>query len=324
MSKEAFHDNLLAKRNSPLYGALSKYQHVVRLSSGDAKGLLNGKVVVMPKIDGANMTVAWVKDKGHVIASHNGAKSIGGNPPNGFRRAIQYALNHPGLMELSKQYILRGEWLVKHTILYPPEVMKHFYVFDVQRYDTGEYIPVQEYIPLLEKYNIKYVPVLAELENPSSEELTKFVPGPSVFKELNNQKEGIVIKRYDFVNKYGRTQWGKIVNADFQKKNKIAFNRPGKGAEAELAFAATCVTQELVLKTIEKIKTENNGQIDIKFMGQIIGRTYYDIFHEELWDFIKKRKVGEFNFRKAQGFCTDAIRDIALAYFNNTLMETDK
>jgi len=318
--EDLFNEDLF---NSSLYKTLTKYQHVARLSTDDTEGLLNGEIIVMPKIDGANMTIAWTEEDGHIIASRNSVKSVGGKPAVGFRGAVQYMLNHPGLMELSKQFIIRGEWLVKHTILYPSEIMNNFYVFDIQRYKDNSYVHPDEYIPLLIKHDIKYIPVLTRLTNPTPEELTKLVKGPSEFQELSGQKEGIVIKRYDFVNRYGRTQWGKIVDKDFRQKNKIAFNAPGKNVEIEVAFAATYVTQNLVLKTIEKIKTENDGEVNIKMMGQIIDRVWYDLFHEELWTFVKKRRVAEFNFRKARSICNDAIRDIALAYFNKTLMMDD-
>lgn len=320
MTNEDFQENLAAQGEKVLFQKITKYQHVERLNTSNTNGLLEGDVIVMPKIDGANMTVAWHEEKGHVICSRNGAKSVGGNPSTGFRGAIEYVLNRPGLLELSKQFILRGEWLVKHTILYPASIMNNFYVFDVQRYD-GSYVHPDEYITLLEQHNIKYVPVIGRFTNPTGEDLLALLSGPSDFKELSGQKEGIVIKRYDFVNKFGRTQWGKIVDADFKLKNKLAFNCPGKGAEIEFAFAASCITQNLVLKTIEKIKTENEGIIDKKDISQIIGRVWYDVFQEELRQFVKKNKVNVFDFKKAQKMCTEATRDIALAYFNGTLME---
>ena len=322
MSDEKFHAELEERRNTPLYDGfqkISKYQHVSRLNNQEVDGLLNGDVIVQTKIDGANLTVAWDPDKGHIIASRNSTKSIGGEPGTGFRGAVEYCLKHIGLMTLSKQYILRGEWLVRHSMNYPKEYMQHFYVFDVQRYEDHSYVHPNEYIPLLEKYSIKYIPVLARLSNPTVDELIKLAEGPDEFGA--EQKEGIVVKRYDFVNKYKRTQWGKIIHENFQMKNKLTF-RPQKADDITLKFASAAVTEHLVLKVIAKIKSEDpNNNIAIKKMPQILCLVWHDVFTEELWDFVKKYKVKEFNFFEAKKLVDTATREIALAYFNGILTE---
>ncbi len=317
MNNEKFQKKLEEVRGYPLCADIPKYQHVSRLTNDETGGLLDGDVIVQTKIDGANLTVAWTPEKGHIIASRNNAKSVGGKPMEGFRGAVQYCLSHIGLMVLSKEFILRGEWLVRHSMNYPKEYMQHFYVFDVQRYKDHSYLHPDEYIPLLEKCGIKYIPVLARLSNPAMKELAKLAEGPDEFGA--EQKEGIVIKRYDFINKYGRVQWGKIVHENFQIKNKLAF-RPKNADDIEIKFASETVSQELVLKIIAKIKTEDpNNDITIKKMPQIMGLVWYDVFTEELWDFIKKNKVKEFSFYAAKKLVDTATREIALAYFNGIL-----
>lgn len=317
MSNEKFQTKLEEKRNHPLCGNISKYQHVSRLTNDETGGLLDGDVIVQTKIDGANLTIAYTEEKGHIIASRNNAKSVGGEPKNGFRGAVEYCLGHSGLMALSKQYILRGEWLVRHSMNYPKEYMQHFYVFDVQRYEDHSYLHPDEYIPLLIKHGIKYIPVLARLSNPTMDELAKLAEGPDEFGA--EQKEGVVIKRYDFVNKYGRVQWGKIVHEGFQLKNKLAF-RPKNADDITIKFASEVVSQHLVLKVIAKIKAEDpNNDITIRKMPQILGLVWYDVFTEELWDFVKKNKVKEFNFYDAKKLVEVATREIALAYFNGIL-----
>ena len=317
MNKDKFEEKLEENRNAPLFGRIPKYQHIKKLGDDETEGILDGTVTVMPKIDGANLTVAWTEEQGLIICSRNGVVSIGGEPYTGFKGAVEYVINHPHLLELAKQYIIRGEWLVKHTINYPPEVMNHFYVFDLEEYDgTRNYKSFADMIPMLQKMYIKYVPVLAELDSPTIEALQKFLPGKSVFHEIGCDKEGIVIKNFDFVNKFGRTQWGKIINADFKIKNKIAFNKPGKNVETEIHFAATYITSTLVLKTIEKIKTDKGGDFGIRCMEEILGRVWYDVINEEIWNYVKKYKVGLFDFKRAQKLCVEATKSIAIDYFN--------
>ena len=319
MNNEKFQTKLEEYRDHPLCGNIPKYQHVSRLTNDETEGLLDGDVIVQTKIDGANLTIAHDSFKGHIIASHNNAKSVGGEPKNGFRGAVEYCLGHSGLMTLSEQYILRGEWLVRHSMNYPKEYMQHFYVFDVQRYKDHSYLHPDEYIPLLIKYGIKYIPVLTRLSNPTMDELAKLAEGPDEFGA--EQKEGIVIKRFNFTNKYGRTQWGKIVNEGFQLKNKLVF-RPKNADDITIKFASETITEHLVLKIIAKIKAEDpNNDITIRKMPQILGLAWYDVFTEELWDFVKKYKVKEFNFYTAKKLVEAATREIALAYFNGILTE---
>ncbi|KKN10148.1 hypothetical protein LCGC14_1039410 [marine sediment metagenome] len=316
---EKFKAKLEEYRGQPLCGDIPKYQHVSRLTNDETEGLLDGNVIVQTKIDGANLTVAWTEEKGHIIASRNGPQSAGGEPKEGFRGAVQYCLGHIGLMTLSEKYILRGEWLVRHSMNYPKEYMQHFYVFDVQRYEDHSYLHPDEYIPLLIKYGVQFIPVLARLSNPTMDELAKLAEGPDEFGA--EQKEGIVIKRYDFVNRYGRVQWGKIVHEGFQLKHKLAF-RPKNTDDITIKFASETVTQHLVLKVIAKIKAEDlYGDITIKKMPQIMGLVWHDVFTEELWDFVKKYKVKEFSFFAAKKLVDTATREIALAYFNGILTE---
>ena len=321
MNNEKFQSKLEERRSQPLCADIPKYQHVSRLTNDETAGLLDGDVLIQTKIDGANLTVAWTEEKGHIIASRNSAKSVGGEPKEGFRGAVQYCLGHTGLMALSKKYILRGEWLVRHSMNYPKEYMQHFYIFDVQRYEDHSYLHPDEYIPLLIKHGIKYIPVLTKLSNPTMDDLVKFIEGPDEFGA--EQKEGIVIKRYDYVNKYGRVQWGKIVHEKFQIKNKLAF-RPKNADDITIKLASETVTQHLVLKVIAKIKSEDpNNDITIKKMPQILGLVWYDVFTEELWDFVKKNRVKEFNFYEAKKLVDTATREIALAYFNGILTEEE-
>jgi len=317
MNKEEWREKLEERGESVLIDGISKYQHVSRITNDETEGLLDGEVIVQNKIDGANFNVAWTSERGHIIASRNSAKSLGGEPKVGFRGAVEYCLNHPGIMLISKRFILRGEWLVRHSLNYPKDSMHHFYVFDVQRYEDHSYLHPDAYIPLLEKYSIRYIPILARLTNPSIEELTKLVEGPDEFGA--EQKEGIVIKRYDFVNKYERVQWGKIIHPSFEIKNKLVF-KPKNADDITIKFASETVTQHLVLKTIEKVKSEDpDGNINIKQMAQILGLVWYDVFHEDLWNFVRDQKVSDFNFHDARKLVYQATREIAVAYFNGTL-----
>jgi len=314
--------------SSTLYGGwLTRYQHVERLGNEEVSGLLDGEVIIQEKIDGSNLTVAYDIDADDVIICSRGrCLYASGLAYDAFRGAVTYVLNHPGILpmlrgvynENHEQWILRGEWLVKHTLLYDKESYGKFYVFDVQsQFSNGcEYVHYDDYNVKLTHYAVELLPVLATLTNPTPEQIIPFSIGKSAYGP--NDREGIVVKRYDFKNIYGRTTWGKMVTADFKQKHKLNGGANKKDGP-ELRFASFFVCQAIVLKEIEKIKDDHEGFIHIKSMPEVMGRVWHALFHEELWNFIKKEKVKEFDFKVAEKQVYAAVREIALAYFNGCL-----
>ena len=311
MSDKDFQEKLEANRTAALYGGwLHKYQHIERLGSPEVEGLLDGIVTVQTKIDGANMTIAWDEEKGLIIASRNQAISIGGNPPVGFNGAVEYILARPAYEEIVRHdgMTIRGEWLIRHSIAYAKENLHKFWVFDIQCGSDGLYLPPEDYEDML--IELLYIPVIAVLDHPTVDQIVALVPGPDTFGA--EQKEGVVVKRYDFKNQWGHTVWGKVVAADFKEKNKLAFGA-GKKDGPELRFAAE-VTDDDVLKVIHKI--EEDHPATVRDMSQVLGRVYYDAFTDRMWKFIQKERVKEFNFETARRLVESKTREIALDYFN--------
>jgi hypothetical protein len=319
-----FAEYLAERQGSPLYRTddgenawfLTKYQHVERLGHDDALGLLDGTVVVQEKLDGANFTVAKHPTRGIIMASRNNVISVGGTPSTGFNGAIDYVLNHPGfndIFSMHPDWVLRGEWLVRHSINYAKEFMGKFYCFDVQD-GNGAYIPVETYAPYLNAAQILMVPVLATIDKPTHDQLVEYTKGGGYFGA--EQKEGIVVKRYDFVNKYGRVTWGKLVAADFKEANKIHMGA-AKHDPIEIKFAAL-IKDEDILKVIHKLKDEK-GETSVRDMAQVIGRVWNDAFVDHLWDFVKKEHVGSFDFQQAKKLVDRKAREVALAHYNGLL-----
>lgn len=295
---------------------VSRYQHIERLGSNEIQGLLQGKVFVQTKIDGANLSVWTDPENGLTVASRNLIVFKKGARVNSFNGAINYILNHPGIIEVSKKYILRGEWLTPHTIVYNKDAYKKFYIFDVQEYTTEKYLTPDEYIPILKDAGIEWI-ASRTYDSPKLSELMEIVEGEDIYGA--KQKEGIVIKNFNFVNNYGRVVWGKIVHSEFKESNKLKFGATKKDPQ-EIRFISRYITEDFVLKTIHKIKEEVET-LEIKQMPRILQTVWYDVFREELWDFVKKEKVESFDFKLAYHLCIKATRDVALAYFNGLTKE---
>lgn len=302
---------------------LKKYQHVEKIGDDQCHGLLLGRVFVQEKLDGSNATVANVPGVGFVVATRNHAISINGEPPTGLRGLVEYVLQHRGIaqcLERHPEWILRGEWLTPHTILYPAHAYNKFYVFDVETYD-GAYIPAWEYRETLSAYGIHMVPEIGVYDAPHVEDLLRLCTGPSLLSASDQDKverEGIVIKRYDWEgNRYGRIAWGKIVGAEFRERMGLRFGPQHKQGYderwAEIKFGSL-VTNAFVEKIITKIR-DAQGDASVRDMPRILGVAWYEMFTEVLWDFVKKNGVRDFNFHYAQKYVTAKARDIALAYF---------
>ena len=116
---------------------------------------------------------------------------------------------------LQKEYPtwrLYGEFLVPHSLkTYEDDAWRKFYIFDVFDDTTETFIPYEEYQPVLEQYELDYIPVIATLKNATPEKLLDFLE-KNVFliRDGCGYGEGLVVKRYDYVNKYGRTTWAKV------------------------------------------------------------------------------------------------------------------
>lgn len=317
-------EGMVLKHEGALYKGLTKYQHIERLGHEEVEGLLDATqedpLIIQNKIDGANMTVAWDPEEGLLIASRNQMVIVGDKwkkQDRIFTEAGEYIQAHTGLMvmltnPLYAGWVLRGEWLVKHSVAYNQDAYRQFYVFDVQV--DGKYLPPGSYISILQEHGIPYIRSEEQLtQKPDLNALVALSKGSGYFGEP--QKEGIVLKRYGFRNKFGRTQWGKIVSADFAEKKKMVFGAAKRDA-AELRLASKYVTQELVTKTIHKVADARDETPRVQHMAEVLQRVWYDLFMEELWDFVKKENVGAFNFRDAYKLSVNKTREIALDFYN--------
>lgn len=303
-----------------LVASIPRYCHIERLGSDECEGILLGSVIVQEKIDGACATVAMHPTKyGIVIASRKNVISIGGVPDHGFRGLVEYVLSHDGINDLLKCYpgwILRGEWLVHHTVRYRDESYGKLYIFDVEETTKIEgkqrrrFLHVDQYKDPLAERNILMVPEIARLESPTAEELQTLAVGPSALGD--NGREGIVIKRYDYRNKYGQVTWAKLLADKVQTNGATQPGQRKRQADYLEAKFASLATDHFVHKIMDKI-VDFQGNVSITDMPQILGRAWYELFTEELWNFVSKNHVKHFNFDVARKHVTRRVRDIALA-----------
>ena len=282
-----------------------KYQHVSRLGTQDTEGILDGKVYVMPKVDGSNGSL-FMGEEGLVHAGSRKRELDDFKDNQGFYgnfhkdpRIIAYLEKHP-------THRLFGEYLKPHSLrTYKDDAWDKFYVFDVCE-DNGEdfrYIPYDEYKPLLEEFKIDYIPVLAILENPTYDQLAKLTEeNHFLIKEGMGVGEGIVIKNFDFINRFGRIVWAKLIHNEFNNgRSKVKGKIGGDDSTPiEKRIADKYLSEFVVDKEYQKIVNENPNIERKVLIPRLLNSVYYTLVTEEMWNVTKDFKNPVVNFKALQ------------------------
>lgn len=266
-----------------------KYEKIHRYGKEETAGILQGKCYIQEKIDGANTSI-WLDGNGDIQCGSRNRHLID-DDFNGF---VSYVKEHEGINKFFKENPnsrLYGEWLVKHTIQYNHAFYKRFYLFDV--YFIDAFLPPYVVYDIAKKYHIDYVPIIAEINNPTIDQINDLV-GKSMF---GDRGEGVVIKNMDFVNKFGDLVYAKVVCSDFKEKNLLTFNNNNKNSEFynEIYFVNKCMTLSRVRKITEKLQPEINEKLDMKHIPRICETAYHDMLTEEIWEVSKK--INSINFK---------------------------
>lgn len=283
-----------------------KYQHVERFGTIETGGIENGMCYVFPKIDGTNASLWW--DDGLQAGSRNRHLTLDNDNAGFFdwagnqNRFEYFFSDYPNLR-------LYGEWLVPHTLkTYQESAWRNFYVFDVMAGE--EYLPYDEYSKLLEKYGIEYIPPICKVENPTYERLVnQLEKNGYLIEDGKGTGEGIVIKNYEYKNRFGRTIWAKIVKNEFKAKHaKVSVTELKESKIIEQEIADRFVTKSLVEKEFAKIESENGWSS--KLIPRLLSTIYYCLVKEESWNFIKEFKNPTIDFKRLQYFTNNKVKEL--------------
>ena len=297
-----------------------KYQHIERFGTDEVEGIELGECVVFPKIDGSNASV-YLNGDGEIRAGSRNRELTLEKDNAGF---YAYVLNQENIKEYLKahpNHRLYGEWLVKHTLkTYRDDAWRKFYIFDVC-VDTEnggiEYIPYDVYKPLLEEYNLDYIPPIKIIKNGSYEDFIYQMMNNNTFliKDGEGVGEGIVIKSYGYHNKYGRQTWAKIVTSEFKEKHTKEMGAPkDEHVLIEEKISEEYITQAFVDKEYEKIKVEMDGWSS-KYIPRLLNTIWHVFIEEEIWNILKKYKNPTISFKTLNHFVTNRIKEIKKEIF---------
>lgn len=237
---------------------MKKYKDIERLKDKYAPAFKAGeRITITEKIDGANASIV-VNEDGTLTACSRRNELNQNNTLQGFYDFVQTLDASIVSAALTSRYILFGEWLVKHTIRYPEDKMKQFYVFDVYDTETEQYMPWDFTKQIAEFIGLKTVPLFYDGPFISWEHIYSFVGKTEMGGEPTG--EGIVIKSQDRLdNKFsGTPEYVKIVAKEFSEVHQSKPQKeidPEKLAAKQAAedLAATIVTARRVEKSIQKL-----------------------------------------------------------------------
>lgn len=283
-----------------------KYQHVERFGSVETEGIDHGLCYVFPKIDGTNGQIWW--NNGLHAGSRNRELTVEDDNA-GFFTHVRLQQCYWHFFQAYPNLRLFGEWLVPHTLrTYQEKSWKHFYVFDVMH--GGSYIPYDEYKPMVEEFGIEYVPPICKIKNPTYDRLVaQLDKNFFLISDGMGTGEGVVIKNYDYKNKFGRTTWAKIVKNEFKTSHqKIDVTELKEKKIIELEIVSKYVTPSLVEKEYAKIC--NDGGWSSKQIPRLLNTVFYCLITEDTWNFIKDFKNPTIDFKRLSVFTTSKIKEL--------------
>lgn len=276
-----------------------KYQHIERFGTTEVEGIEFGECYIFPKIDGTNASV-WIDENGKIQAGSRRRQLSTEDDNAGFCNWVVSQQNIIDFLKENDKLTLYGEWLVPHSLkTYKDDSWRRFYVFDVvlTNEEKIEYLHYHVYKPMLEKFNIEYIPPIAIIEKPSYDQLiSQLSKNNYLIQDGKGSGEGIVIKNYDFVNRFGRITWAKIVTSEFKEKHHKTMGAPkiqGKKLIEE-EIAEKYVTKALCEKVFSKI--ENECGFSSSQIPRLLNTIYYEVVKEECWNFVKENKNPTINF----------------------------
>ncbi len=323
-----------------------EYQHIVKLDDPEVEGLLVGKCYIFPKIDGTNASL-WLDP---TSASGNSGIIRGGSRhrtlevskdnagfyndviDNHLNKYASFFTEHPNLR-------LYGEWLVPHTLkTYRDDAWRKFYVFDVTMYDKDAdaeiYLTYETYKAKLDEFGIDYIPALRIITDPTHEDLTRTTDiNTYLLKEDLGVGEGVVIKNYCFVNKYGRMKWGKIVRNDFKDKHYKDMGAPERTNNLlEKELVDRFMDRSLVDKIYSIILRENDisthnttgESFQKKWIPRLLEQSYHDFVTEEIWvmvKYVQKEKLRGIDFKNLKQHSLNKVKQFYPELFRRGLNE---
>jgi hypothetical protein len=299
----------------------AKYQHIERIGTLATEGITAGTCFIFPKIDGTNASL-WFDGQALCAGSRNRELTLE-HDNHGF---LAHALDSEQLSKYGaffdryQGWRLYGEWLVPHSLkTYRDDAWRKFYVFDVvkETEDLPIYTPYADYAPMLERFGIDYIPAIAEAVNPTQEYLEKQLEANTfLIKDGEGFGEGVVVKNYGFINRFGRTVWGKIVRNEFKEKHGREMGHVKQQVESvEDRVVEKFLTDEFIRKEHAKLLGEDGGW-DNRMVPRLLSTVWLTFVDEEMREVVKTLKNPTIDFSRLHFLVLARVKKALTEVFN--------
>jgi hypothetical protein len=297
-----------------------KYQHVERLGTDEVDGIEIGECWIFPKVDGTNGSV-YLDNNGNIKAGSRKRELTLEQDNAGFYAWVLENENIRNYLQKHPTHRLFGEFLVPHTLkTYRDDAWRRFYIFDVcidKEDDELEYIPYPLYQEMLEEFDLDYVPPIAKIKNPTYENLVKCLEQNAfLVQDGKGTGEGIVVKNYDFYNKYKRQVWAKLVANEFKEKHSKEMGCTEVNAQqmVEEKIVDDFCTAAFIEKEFAKIVNEKCGWKS-EYIPMLFGRVFHELVKEEAWNIVKKYKNPKIDFKTLNAMAIRKIKEVKCDLF---------
>lgn len=290
-----------------------KYPKLRRVATTEMEGIFdydNDIIYIQEKVDGGNFQFQ-ITDDGQIIF---GSRRIKLDEGTSSFIAIPYILdkfNNCENCEWYPGYIYYGESMQKHTLEYkntPP-----FIGFDILDKKTGKFLCPDDAKIMFQMAGLPFIKEVARMTAKDAREIDSFLDfvGRSSYGYI--EMEGVTIKNYDRLNKYGRPYFAKCTTEKFQEKNREVFGDNGntpKKTQLSKIVEMYC-TPTRIDKQIHAIKNEGR-EIDMSIMPELYKRVGDDIVSEEILEIAKDLHVLDFKkfYKYVAGKCARHLKDV--------------
>lgn len=290
-----------------------RYPHLEKLGNIEVEGIEFGTAYVFPKLDGTNASM-WMDKTGEFCFGSRNRQLTLDNDNAGFMFSMsgENGINERDLLEHLPEIRLYGEWLVPHTLKdYRDDAWRKFYVFDVYDDSKNRFLSYDEYKPHLDYYGVDYIPCIKIIKNGTPDQFKHEIQNARfLLKDDAKSPEGIIIKNYEWENKFKRQTWAKIIAGEF----KDDFHKQWGPSELETKVneeivVEKAVTQQLVDKEYAKIVVSENGWSS-KYIPRLLETVFNYVVTEELYDAWKTIKFGSINGKALRNFTNQRVKQL--------------
>ena len=166
-------------------------------------------------------------------------------------------------------------------------------------------------------FKIDYIPRIKRLVNPTQDDVVKCLDMSYDFLLVEGLGEGIVIKNYNYRNKYGRMTWAKVLTEDFMTTKK-ALKEKGHKIKSDIQNNLSTTEREIVYKYLKdehiykeknKLEEENDGW-SMKLFGELLNRVFVEFFKDNWEIILKEMRYPTIDFRRLKGLVSDRVKEL--------------